>query len=121
MVCLFLLILFFFLSFYQYNLSLPTFMALNLPLVSIAFHIRYNCLNCFNHLFYSLIHWKSLFFYSRLKMSLNCGDRLILSTHLLLEEPTRLRRRNKCFSDVDERDHPFIDRAAGRTVEGFYR
>ncbi|EPB79900.1 malate synthase A, partial [Ancylostoma ceylanicum] len=24
-------------------------------------------------------------------------------------------------SDVDERDHPFIDRAAGRTVEGFYR
>ncbi|CAJ0581900.1 unnamed protein product, partial [Mesorhabditis spiculigera] len=24
-------------------------------------------------------------------------------------------------SDVDERDHPFIDRAAGRTVEGFHR
>ncbi|VDM76032.1 unnamed protein product, partial [Strongylus vulgaris] len=24
-------------------------------------------------------------------------------------------------SDVDERDHPFIDRDAGRTVEGFYR
>ncbi|CAJ0588130.1 unnamed protein product [Cylicocyclus nassatus] len=24
-------------------------------------------------------------------------------------------------SDVDERDHPFIDREAGRTVEGFYR
>jgi isocitrate lyase len=24
-------------------------------------------------------------------------------------------------SDVDERDHPFIDRAAGRTSEGFYR
>ncbi|PAV66026.1 hypothetical protein WR25_19445 isoform B [Diploscapter pachys] len=24
-------------------------------------------------------------------------------------------------SDVDERDHPFIDRAAGRTIEGFYR
>ncbi|KAK6048461.1 hypothetical protein COOONC_14034 [Cooperia oncophora] len=24
-------------------------------------------------------------------------------------------------SDVDERDHPYIDRDAGRTVEGFYR
>lgn len=24
-------------------------------------------------------------------------------------------------SDVDERDHPFIDRKGGRTPEGFYR
>lgn len=24
-------------------------------------------------------------------------------------------------TDIDERDHPFIDRAAGRTSEGFYR
>lgn len=25
------------------------------------------------------------------------------------------------MSDIDERDHPFIERSAGRTVEGFYR
>lgn len=24
-------------------------------------------------------------------------------------------------SDIDERDHPFIDREAGRTPEGFFR
>jgi isocitrate lyase len=24
-------------------------------------------------------------------------------------------------TDIDERDHPFIDRQAGRTPEGFYR
>jgi isocitrate lyase len=24
-------------------------------------------------------------------------------------------------SDIDERDHPFIDRVSGRTEEGFYR